>query len=92
MTTSSSAEQSLLTFPTDFPIKIMGLNTPHFLGLVASLLQQHLPTMDVTTFEKRESSGQKYLSVTCTVHVESQQQLDAIYMTLSGHTDILMVL
>jgi uncharacterized protein len=90
MTTTSEA--SLLTFPTDFPIKIMGLNSEHFLGLVTTLLQEQVPHLDTTTLERRESSGHKYVSVTCTLRVDSQEQLDTIYRTLSGHPDILMVL
>lgn len=90
--TTPTLETSLLSFPTDFPIKIMGLNTPDFPTLVTELIREHLPDFDSTTFETRHSTGQKYLSLTCTVYVESQTQLDAIYTTLSGHPDVLMVL
>jgi len=90
--THPSPETTLLTFPTDFPIKIMGLNQIEFKTLVTQLIHQHLPEFDTETFEVRKSSGEKYLSLTCSVRVESKQQLDALYTTLSGHPDILMVL
>ncbi|MES2206087.1 MAG: DUF493 domain-containing protein [Pseudomonadota bacterium] len=90
--TLPSPETTLLTFPTDFPIKIMGLNQEKFKTLVTQLIHQHVPEFDPETLEVRQSSGQKYLSLTCTVIVESQQQLDALYITLSGHPDVLMVL
>jgi len=90
--TTPTPETSLLTFPTDFPIKIMGLNAQTFPDLVTALIREHLPTFDPSSFEMRHSSGQKYLSLTCTLYIESQAQLDAIYVALSGHPDVLMVL
>ncbi len=90
--TLPSSETTLLTFPTDFPIKIMGLNQPEFTALVTQLIHQHVPEFESHSLEIRTSSGQKYLSLTCTVRVESQQQLDALYITLSGHPEVLMVL
>jgi putative lipoic acid-binding regulatory protein len=92
MSELSSTDVSLLVFPTEFPIKIMGLHSTQFISTVTALIQEFFPEFNHAQFEQRVSSGQKYLSLTCTLVITSQEQLDNIYRRLSGHDDILMVL
>ena len=75
----------LIDFPCEFPIKIMGDNGSQFTEVMLSLIQSKVPTFSADKIEKRISSTGKYTSLTCTVHVESQVQLDEIYHLVSAH-------
>jgi putative lipoic acid-binding regulatory protein len=81
----ASYKDTLLEFPCDFPIKIMGKAEDTFAEVVLSIVSKHAPDFDATRMELRASSGGNYLSVTCTIVAQSKPQLDAIYMDLTAH-------
>lgn len=81
----SDKPKSLIEFPCDFPIKVMGEMQDDFAATIIALIQTILPAFNATHTEMRASSGGKYISLTCTVHVDSQSQLDAIYQLVSAH-------
>jgi uncharacterized protein len=84
--------ETLLVFPCDFPIKIMGKNEPDFADNMLSIVKKHAPDFDAMTMEKRPSSAGKYLSITCTIRAKSKQQLDDLYRDLTAHAQVLMAL
>lgn len=84
-------EQSLLQFPCEFPIKVMG-EPPEFVELVRELVNTHLETPNDFHLSVRESRNARYLSVTVTITATSREQLDAIYRELSAHERVLMAL
>ncbi len=75
----------LIDFPCDFPIKVMGETQDAFAETIIALIQTIVPAFNAAHIEMRASSGGKYISLTCTVHVVSQAQLDDIYRLLSAH-------
>jgi putative lipoic acid-binding regulatory protein len=81
----ASYKDTLLEFPCDFPIKIMGKAEDTFAEVMLSIVTKHAPDFDATRMEMRASSGGNYLSVTCTIIATSKPQLDAIYMDLTAH-------
>ncbi|MBK6639187.1 MAG: DUF493 family protein [Rhodocyclaceae bacterium] len=83
---------SLLEFPCQFPIKIMGLATDGFAQTIATLVASHAPGFDAASMEMRPSSGGKYLALTCTINATSQVQLDTLYRALSSHPMVKVVL
>jgi hypothetical protein len=85
-------EETLLEFPCDFPIKVMGTRTDHFVQTVVGIVLHHAPGFSAETVEMRASSSGNYLSVTCTILAESKAQLDGLYRELSGHPDVKVVL
>ena len=85
-------EQSLVEYPSQFPIKVMGLNVDGFVHAVVGIAQQFDPAYDAATVELRPSKGDKYLGVTVTVTATSREQLDELYRTLSTHPMVKMVL
>ena len=85
-------EQSLVEYPSKFPIKVMGLNAAGFVHAIISIAQQFDPAYDAATVELRPSKGDKYLGVTVTVTATSREQLDELYRTLSTHPMVKMVL
>jgi len=80
-----SNKPPLIDFPCDFPIKVMGETQSVFTKTIVGLIQMILPEFNETKIETRLSSTGKYISLTCIVHVVSQQQLDEIYRLISGH-------
>jgi len=83
---------SLLQFPTDFPIKIMGRCVDGFAQAIVGVVQQHAPDFDPSTLEIRASSGGNYLSLTATIRATSREQLDALYRALTSHPLVRVVL
>ena len=85
-------QETLLEFPCDFPLKIMGQTHEEFQQIVVGIVTKHAPDFDSSTLEVRASSGGKYVSLTCTVVATSKPQLDALYMELTGHPMVKVVL
>ncbi len=85
-------EQSLIEYPSQFPIKVMGLRVDGYVTALTHIAKQFDPTFDASTIELRESSGGKYLGVTLTITATSREQLDEIYRTLSTHPMVKVVL
>lgn len=75
----------LIEFPCDFPIKVVGETHDTFAQSMIDLIQIIVPGFNASQVEMRASSGGKYISLTCTVYVVSQVQLDDIYRLLSAH-------
>ena len=84
--------ESLIEYPSLFPIKVMGLKVDGMVHAVTSIAEQFDPTFDAATIELRESTGGKYLGVTITVTATSREQLDELYRTLSTHPMVKVVL
>ena len=85
-------QETLLEFPCDFPIKIMGSRTDDFAQVMVDIVLRHAPDFVAETVEMRASSGGKYLAVTCTIHATSKRQLDDLYRELTGHPMVKVVL
>ncbi len=85
-------EQSLIEYPSAFPIKVMGLNVDGFVNAVTKIARNFDPDFDAASIELRPSKGDKYLGVTLTVTATSREQLDELYRTLSTHPMVKVVL
>ncbi|MCC7005557.1 MAG: DUF493 family protein [Ottowia sp.] len=84
--------ESLITYPCDFPIKIMGKQHPDFCTEIITLVQQFDASFDASQVEYRASRGGNYIGITVTIRATSRAQLDALYKALSGHTLVKVVL
>ena len=85
-------EQSLITYPSAFPIKVMGLQVEGYVDAVVAVARNFDPDFDSASIEQRPSSGGKYLGLTITVIATSRAQLDELYRTLSTHPMVKVVL
>ena len=84
--------ESLLTFPCVFPMKVMGRREDGFAQNVLEIVLKHAPDYHSDTMEMRSSKNGRYLSLTVTLNAKSREQLDALYSELSRHPLVLMVL
>jgi uncharacterized protein len=85
-------DESLITYPSAFPIKVLGPNVEGFAEAVMHVAKQFDPNFQTDTLERRPSSGGKYLGLTVTVTATSREQLDELYRTLSTHPMVKVVL
>jgi len=86
------ADETLFEFPCDFPVKIMGAAQEGFAQAILDVVLRHAPDFDAAAMEMRLSKGGNYLSLTCTVRAVSKTQLDALYIELSRHPLVKVVL
>ena len=84
-------KESIIEFPTPFPIKALGKDEPEFRKTVLDIVDTHAsfhPEHDV----KENLSGKgNFVSVTVTILAENQEQLDTVYQSLHDHELVLMV-
>ncbi|KQY83461.1 MULTISPECIES: DUF493 family protein [Roseateles] len=85
-------EQSLIEYPSQFPIKVMGAHVDGFVEAIAHVARQFDPGFDAATIEQRPSKGGNYLGLTITITATSREQLDEIYRTLTTHPMVKVVL
>lgn len=83
---------TLLEFPCEFPIKIMGARVEGFAQAVIAVVLEHAPDFDPAHTEMRPSSKGNYLAITCTLNATSKAQLDGLYMALTAHPMVKVVL
>ena len=76
---------SLIEYPCDFPIKVMGARVDGFAEAMAQVAQQFDPGFNPATIEMRPSKAGNYLSVTLTIRATSREQLDNMYRALTSH-------
>jgi len=86
------AGDTLLEFPCDFPIKVMGAATDDFRSLAIGIITRHFGPLAEGSIEERPSSGGKYLGITVTVRAGSKAQLDAVYVELTSCRQVLVAL
>ena len=81
----AAAKDSLIEYPCEFPIKVMGARVDGFAEAMSEIAMQFDPGFNPATIEMRPSKAGNYLSVTLTIKATSREQLDNIYRTLTSH-------
>ena len=76
-------KESLLEFPCDFDIKVMGESDESFSESIIKIIKKYDVNFNASKIEMKGSSNGKYISLTCNVFVTSQKQLDKMYIDLS---------
>lgn len=85
-------EESLIEYPSAFPIKVMGAHVEGFVEAIVSVARHFDPGFDPDTVETRPSRAGNYLGITITITATSREQLDELYRTLSTHPMVKVVL
>ena len=86
------ADETLLEFPCDFPLKVMGAAREGFAQAIVEVVMKHAPDFDAANVEMRPSKAGNYLSLTCTIRATSKPQLDALYRELTANPWVKIVL
>ncbi|MCU7881543.1 MAG: DUF493 domain-containing protein [Candidatus Thiodiazotropha sp. (ex Lucinoma aequizonata)] len=85
-------QETLLKFPCDFQIKVIGKAEPGFKAMILKLVSRHTSEVLETAVNSRLSKEGKWLSITINLRAESKDQLNAIYLDLSAHEKVIMAL
>lgn len=81
---------SLLEFPCDFPVKVMGENREDFFVDVISIFRKFDSGVTESDFKVRDNG--RYRSLTINFRACSRAQLDEIYIALTSHPLVKVVL
>ena len=90
--TTAPGQDTLIEYPSAFPIKVMGAKVDGFVHAVTEIAKRFDPSFDAATVELRNSSKGNYLGITITVTATSRQQLDDLYRALTSHPMVKVVL
>jgi len=85
-------EETLLTFPCEFPIKVMGRRSETFESEVVEIVRKHAPDLSEDAVTRRGSGKGNYIAVTVIITATSKEQLDNIYLELNAHKAVMMTL
>ena len=85
-------EETLLEFPCDFPIKMMGRDSDEFRATARQLVEKHVGPVTDDAVQASVSANGNFVSVTVTVTATSKEQLDKIYYDLTANDDVIMAL
>jgi uncharacterized protein len=89
---TGSHKTSLIEYPCDFPIKVMGKQDPALAQALTDVVLTHDPAFDPSTVEMRMSAKGNYVGLTFTVRATSREQLDSLYKALHSHPLVSVVL
>jgi putative lipoic acid-binding regulatory protein len=87
-----SPADTLIEYPSDFPIKVMGVAHEDFAATIVDVVLEHDPSFHIGRMEIRPSSKGTYTGLTVTVVATSREQLDNLYRALSSHPMVKMVI
>ena len=86
------SDESVMSFPCSFPIKMMGRETDDFRKTVRAIVEKHTGPLDDDAIVASLSRNGRFVSVTVTIIAESREQLDNIYRDATAHDDVIMAL
>ncbi len=85
-------DESLIKYPCQFPIKVMGVDTASYRLKVVELVSVYVPELCDEHIKERHSKSKKYLSLTITINAQNREQLDAVYSALTSCDEVSWVL
>jgi uncharacterized protein len=88
----SDSRDTLIEYPSIFPIKVMGAQVEGFEAAIVEVAKSFDPVFDATSLERRPSKGGNYLGLTLNITATSREQLDGLYRALSSHPMVKVVL
>ncbi len=85
-------EASPLTFPTEYPVKVVGRPEDGFRARVHAIVLRHAPTLDAERVTERPSANGKYVSLSYVLQAESRAQIEALVEELKACDGVMMLL
>jgi len=77
-------------FPGEYTFKVFGRQSPTFVERVSAIVAGTFGDLPADAVSVRESSGQRYLSVTIVVWVDDRSQLERVYTELKAESEVLL--
>ena len=87
-----SDKDTIMKFPCEFPIKVMGIASDDFDIIIIDIIKKHVSNLSEDAVKSRLSQKGNYVSITVTIEAKSREQLDNIYYDLTEHKMVLLAL
>ncbi len=81
-----------LVYPCNFPLKMFGMNTLHFIAAVDSVVEEFVPREDWASTKITPSKNDKYISYTIVVVARDRDQLDKVCAAVTNCPEVIMAL
>jgi uncharacterized protein len=85
-------QKEVLTFPTDYPIKVVGKRTANLRARVDAVVVSHVPDLDHALTTERDSSNANFVSISYTIRATSREQIVALATALQATEDVIMLI
>jgi uncharacterized protein len=85
-------QKEVLTFPTDYPIKVVGRPSPEFRARIHAVFVRHVPDVETDRITERLSENGNFVSISYTIVAESKEQVVALATDLKATDGVLMIL
>ena len=79
-----SPEESLIEYPCDFTVKVMGAASSEFKSKIIEITRSHDSEFNDTKVSEKHSKNNKYLSLSLKISAQNREQLDALYTDLTA--------
>jgi putative lipoic acid-binding regulatory protein len=86
------SDEPLLSFPTDYPIKVIGRPTPEFRARIHAIVLRHVPALEASHVTEHLSKNGNYLSISYAIRAESREQMTALAADLTACEGVLLVI
>jgi uncharacterized protein len=84
--------EELLSFPTTYPIKVVGRRSEQLRANIDAIVRAHVPDLEESQISERESNQQHFLSITYTINATSREQIVALATALQASKDVIMLI
>jgi hypothetical protein len=81
-----------ITFPCQYPIKVIGRAGDHFDAEIIAAINPFLDKPFEGTVQHKDSNEKNFTSVTITLFIQEEEQLTDIFQALKKNPNVLMVL
>lgn len=86
------AREELLTFPTAYPIKVVGRRTDSLRASIDAIVRRHVPDLTDDQISERASKEAHFLAITYTINAQSKEQIVALANALQASKDVIMLI
>jgi putative lipoic acid-binding regulatory protein len=86
------SDTPLLSFPTDYPIKVIGRPSAEFRAHIHAIVLRHVPALEASHVTEHLSKNGNYLSISYAIHAESREQMTALAADLTACEGVLLVI
>jgi putative lipoic acid-binding regulatory protein len=86
------SDTPLLSFPTDYPIKVIGRPTAEFRARIHAIVLRHVPALEASHVTEHLSKNGNYLSISYAIRAESREQMTALGANLTACEGVLLVI
>jgi hypothetical protein len=89
---SANESNELLTFPTDYPIKVVARRSEGLRARIDHIVTQHAADLDHRLTSERASAQANFISITYTIRATSREQIIQLTAALQASDDVIMLI